>query len=384
MTKAFDLVKHSLLFKKLLAAGLSVIFVRLLLFIYMNQYANVWWNGSFSDMFPVKKGVHQGAILSGILYCFYTNDLFRNLRRNGSGCWLGSAFAGIFGYSDDNLLLAPSLEALQEMLETCENYALEHNLKFSTDANPVKCKTKCIAFMKQEHPLSCVQLCGVPLPWVDGGLHLGNNISNKTRGMGQDIKIKRAQFINKNNELNQEFWFSHPSTKITINQIYNFHFTGSPIWDLFCKEAVMLENSWNTAVRLMFDLPLQTHRYFIEPISEVKHLKFVLIERFRGFIEQIIKSRKIIPKHVLKYVKHDVRSVTGSNLRNILLLTDKDTIEELNSNDIKKLKYHEVVKEDYWKIGLAKEIIDIKNNQLSLCDFSIQELNEVLDNLCIS
>ena len=41
MTKAFDLVKHSLLFKKLLAAGLSVIFVRLLLFIYMNQFANV-------------------------------------------------------------------------------------------------------------------------------------------------------------------------------------------------------------------------------------------------------------------------------------------------------------------------------------------------------
>ena len=34
MTKAFDLIKHSLLFKKLLDAGLSVIFVRQLLFIY--------------------------------------------------------------------------------------------------------------------------------------------------------------------------------------------------------------------------------------------------------------------------------------------------------------------------------------------------------------
>ena len=358
MTKAFDLVKHSLLFKKLLAAGLSVIFVRLLLFIYMNQFANVRWNGSFSDIFPIKNGVRQGAILSGILYCFYTNELFTILRRNGSGCWLGSVFAGIFGYSDDNLLLAPSLDSLQEMLETCEQYAAEHNLKFSTNENPVKCKTKCIAFEKQERPLSSVQLCGVPLPWVDGGLHLGNNISNKTSGMGHDIKIKRAQFINKNNELNQEFWFSHPATKVTINQIYNFHFTGSPIWDLFCKEAVMLENSWNTAVRIMYNLPLQTHRYFIEPISDVKHLKFVLIERFLGFIDQINKSRKAIPKHVLNYVKHDVKSVTGSNLRNILLLTDKDTVEEINSIDIKKLKYHQVTKENDWKIELLREIIE--------------------------
>jgi hypothetical protein len=40
MTKAFDLVKHSILFKKLLAKGLSVIFIRLLLFIYMMQMSN--------------------------------------------------------------------------------------------------------------------------------------------------------------------------------------------------------------------------------------------------------------------------------------------------------------------------------------------------------
>ena len=41
MTKAFDLVRHSAMFKKLIAAGLSLIFVRLLIFIYVNQFANV-------------------------------------------------------------------------------------------------------------------------------------------------------------------------------------------------------------------------------------------------------------------------------------------------------------------------------------------------------
>ena len=37
MTKAFDLVKHSILFKKFLKAGLPVIFIRVLIFIYINQ-----------------------------------------------------------------------------------------------------------------------------------------------------------------------------------------------------------------------------------------------------------------------------------------------------------------------------------------------------------
>ena len=35
MTKAFDMTKHSLLFSKILKAGLSAIFVRLLIFVYV-------------------------------------------------------------------------------------------------------------------------------------------------------------------------------------------------------------------------------------------------------------------------------------------------------------------------------------------------------------
>jgi hypothetical protein len=54
-----------------------------------------------------------------------------------------------------------------------------------------------------------IELCGDPLPWVPGGIHLGNNISTKMEGMRQDIKIKRAAFIQKNIDLNQEFQVSH-------------------------------------------------------------------------------------------------------------------------------------------------------------------------------
>ena len=325
MTKAFDLVKHSLLFKKLLAAGLSDIFIRMMLFVYVMQYANVRWNGEVSSIFTLSNGVRQGGVIATILYCFYTNDLFKLLRNKSTGCWVNSSYQGIFGYSDDNILMAPSISALQDMLTTFEEYAQEHNLKFSTDPNPRKCKTKCLAFQKRPKPLPNLVLCGVPLPWVDSCKHLGNTVENKINGMKKDISIKRASYVAKNNELCQEFHFPHPVTKIKVNNIYNTHFSGSQLWDLFCDEAIKLENTWNKSVRI---LPFETHRYFVEPLSGGLHIKKILIKRFLSFIESIKKSKKIIPKMLLETIQHDVRCTTGSNLRKIMLLVGKTNICE--------------------------------------------------------
>ena len=92
----------------------------------------------------------------------------------------------------------------------------------------------------------------------------------------------------------------------------------------------------------MYDLSIQTHRNLIEPVSQAKHLKFVLLERFFSFLTQIQKSKKQVPKRLLNFIANDVHSTTGSNLRNLLLLTNNDTIEEINIEDIKKLKYPQI------------------------------------------
>ena len=188
MTKAFNNVKYSVLFSRLIKANLSAIFIRILFFIYVNQFANIRWNGVYSEVFNISNGVRQGAICSGILYCFYCNDLFEELRRSGFGCWINGSYCGIWGYSDDNFLLAPTKVALQEMLNICERYANSHNLQFSTDNNPKKCKTKCIAYLKKSRDLTPMILCGNTLPWVSRGLHLGHNLSDAYDGMKEDVK----------------------------------------------------------------------------------------------------------------------------------------------------------------------------------------------------
>ena len=154
MTKAFDMVQHSLLFKKLLDSGLPPIFVRILFFMYLNQKANVRWGGVLSKMFKMSHGVKQGAVISAILYCFYTNSLFQLLRDQKVGCWIQGKFTGAVGYADDNLVMSPTLEGLQTMMSTCEKFASEHNLQFSTNPDPKKSKTKCVAY-------------GNNLPWIN-------------------------------------------------------------------------------------------------------------------------------------------------------------------------------------------------------------------------
>ena len=381
-TKAFDLVKHSVLFRKLLEKKLSKIFLRLLIVMYMMQNARVRWNDALSELFDLINGCKQGAVLSGILYNFYVNNLFQKLRESKSGCWVDLHYVGMLGYADDDWLLAPSLEALQDMLNICEEYNAEHGLQFSTDPNPRKSKTKCIAFLKSERELRPMTLCGNNLPWVKSGKHVGQNVTNEADGLKHDMVIKRAKFIDRNNTLRQEFHFAHPRTLLEINRSYNSDYTGSPAWDLFCHEAGMVENSYSMAVRIMFGLPRETHRYFIEPLTNTRHIKFDLIERFLNFLAKIRKSKKDTLKYVLGRVMYDVGSVTGRNLNRIMNLCNLDSIDSIQPSHCENLKFRNIPEGEAWRIGFVAELIDNKHEDSVVENFSHEELDEILEYIC--
>ena len=382
MTKAFDVTMHSLIFTKMMEAGLSPIFIRLLIFIYSQQYANVRWNSEFSSYFSMHNGVRQGAILSALAYCFYCEQLFTLLEQRRSGCWVKGHYLGLLGYSDDNVCIAPSLNALQDMVRTCEEFAKSHNLKFSTDPNPLKCKTKTLAFLKAPRVLPKIYLCGNPLPWTEKFNHLGVTIGNKIDGCYQDITIKNAQYISKNIELNQEFHFAHPLTKLKLNQIHNSHYYGSPLWDLFGTGAIKVESSYNKSVKAMLDLPIATHRNLIEPLTSERHIKIVLIRRFLSFVEKIRNSGKPALEMILSEAASDVRSTTGSNLRNIMLLAGKTSIDAVSVPDADKIEYFKLEDEDTWKVTLATELIEAKANSKEIPGFNDKELDTILDFVC--
>ena len=118
-----------------------------------------------------------------------------------------------------------------------------------------------------------MKLCENNLPWVDNFKHLRNNISNQFSFTNRDIGIKRAVCATKNMEINREFYFASSETKFKINGIYNSHYTGSPLWNLFNDEGIQFESTYNKSVKIMFDLSWATHHHLIEPITNQRHVR---------------------------------------------------------------------------------------------------------------
>ena len=63
-TKAFDTCKFSIFFQRLLDRGMPAIVVRVIVYVYEEQYAWVKWGGSYSSTFSIVNGTRQGSILS--------------------------------------------------------------------------------------------------------------------------------------------------------------------------------------------------------------------------------------------------------------------------------------------------------------------------------
>ena len=384
-TKAFDTVVHSKLFKKLLEASVPAIIVRLLIHIYRAQTAEVRWKGQSSEEFKISNGVRQGAVLSPVLFCFYMNDLFLTLKKGRTGCYIGNYFAGVFGYADDLLLLCPSRSGLQRMLDTAYKYASDHRISFSTNPVPEKSKTKGIIFSSK--PLNWqptpVNLCGNPLPWVKSAKYLGNNLTGIIDGLAQDVKIKRARFIERNIELNQEFQFAHPEIKTRINQIYNSSFSGSVLWDLTSRNVEMLENSWSVSIRHMWGLPLASHRFLVEALGGT-HARTMLFSRFASFIQSLLRSEKAPVLLLLFKVCDNVNTITGKNIRYILTETKNKDIFQLNLKKLKReYRFSTVKKEDNWKIGFMKELVELKHSNLEQEDLelSVEEVDTIIEYL---
>jgi len=70
--------------------------------------------------YELKAGVRQGGVLSPILFSIYIDGLVNLVNKTNIGCKIGAICTGIFLYADDIILLAPSIQAIQSMINLCE------------------------------------------------------------------------------------------------------------------------------------------------------------------------------------------------------------------------------------------------------------------------
>ena len=384
LSKAFDLVEWVKLFNILQEKKVSPVFLRILLFIYRNQYCDVKWNSSYSHRFPVLNGVRQGAVSSPLLFSVYIDGLLRMLRNSGLGCYVDHFFYGCLGYADDLLIMSASRSGLQAMVEICEVFARESHLKFSTDPEPRKSKTKCLIFSKKRADRTGVApiiLNGMPLPWVSEVKHLGNVLQSENN-MKVDCAAKRGRMIGKVNSLLQEFHYVEPEVMVKLLNIYVTSFYGSNLWDLYSADVDRIFKSWNVTIRNVFDVPWQTHRYLVEVISNCPHPKTLMCSRFVKFTNSLVTSKKNSVRYLGKLNKVDKRTLMGKTLVKIGKDCKLD-VDALTSSLVKrKMSYFSVPSEQTWRRDILLELLDARLGKTSIEHLEKDDFTMMINHLC--
>ncbi len=111
--QAFDRVKYCRSFQDLRNCNVSYIVLRLLPTMYISyQSLQLKWKSKISDEFSVINGVKQGGILSAIWFAIYVVGLPHKQQNSGVSFYVAYKFVGSIAYTDNLILLAPTVTAL--------------------------------------------------------------------------------------------------------------------------------------------------------------------------------------------------------------------------------------------------------------------------------
>ena len=90
----------------------------------------------------------------------------------------------------------------------------------------------------------------------------------------------------------------------------------------------------------------------------------MLYSRFFKFIKSIQTGNKSAAKLLLELIKNNTETITGRNIKKILMETDKRNIENVDSKILGRLTFCEISEADEWRISSIKELTDIKQGKL--------------------
>ena len=142
-----------------------------------------------------------------------------------------------------------------------------------------------------------------------------------------------------------------------------------------------MEATFNRNIKITYDLPYPTHRNLLPVISNVTPLRITLAKRLLTFRQSIQKSEKGVLKQILKLVESDVRTVTGRNLRSILILTDKSSVQQLHKSDLELISYYG--EPDQWRVISIREVLQMRDAEVGPPEgWSMEEMQQILEAAC--
>ena len=132
---------------------------------------------------------------------------------------------------------------------------------------------------------------------------------HQTGNMDFDAKIKRARYIGDSTQIREAFSFADPCQVLKAVRLYCGHYYGAMLWDFDSDMTGQVCRSWNTCVKLTFDIPRSTHTYIVEKIlaSNFLPVKTELMARYVKFYQNLTDCNSLEISVLAKIVRSDVR-----------------------------------------------------------------------------
>ncbi len=124
-----------------------------------------------------------------------------------------------------------------------------------------------------------------------------------------------------------------------------------------------LSNSYNVNIRIIFDIPRSSHCWITEQIAGIGHAKQQMYARYIKFVNTLYSTKRQCVKSLFEYVRGDVRSLVGGNLRQILLDCDVTVVPGVTRpSELSNYNVYPIPEDEAYRLPLLKLLMEIRND----------------------
>jgi hypothetical protein len=295
--KAYDRVNYWILLEKLYDRQAPGYLISVLAYWFSNQFFRVKWGNGRSEIFCNGNGLRQGGILSPQLFNVYLDSLSIDLQNERVGCYINGVFINCLMYADDMVLLAPTVNALQQLIRCCESFANDHDIIFNES------KTECMAILPKNTKIAKVcNVClnGKILKFVDHFRYLGHIIS-KDWSDDLDIMSQCRRLNVTGNLLTRKFSYVTYDVKIMLFKAYCYGVYCASLWSNYKLSTFnRIRVTYNNIFRRFFKYEYDCSASNMFVVNNVRgfteNMRFLLF----SLITRIYNSPNILIRSILR------------------------------------------------------------------------------------